>query len=79
MAAAQARERAQGEVDELICILAPELLEAEAAWYKEFPETSDTQARALLERAGRRGGGCGRERGASRTAPRSRNVTSIEI
>lgn len=70
VAVAEACESVRGEVDELVYVLAPERFESEAAWYKEFPETSDTEARALLDRADRRGGGRVRERGAPEDDPR---------
>ena len=44
-------------VDEVVCVRSPEPLQAVGLWYEDFSQTSDTEVRALLERAAERRGG----------------------
>lgn len=39
------------EVDELVCLLTPEIFLGVGAWYQRFPQITDEQVRALLARA----------------------------
>lgn len=47
IAAATARE-IRGEVDELVCIAAPEPFHAVSSWYAQFPQVSDAEVLSLL-------------------------------
>ncbi len=49
--APQALEALQDEVDELICLLTPELLMGIGAWYQDFSQLSDAEVIAYLQRA----------------------------
>ena len=49
MAAASAEEL-HGEVDELVCLRAPESFGAVGAWYEQFPQTTDAEVLGLLGR-----------------------------
>jgi putative phosphoribosyl transferase len=40
----------RGAVDAVVCVREPEPLRAVAAWYQEFPPTSDEEVQAVLER-----------------------------
>lgn len=40
------------EVDELVCLLTPESLQAISLWYENFSQTTDEEVRRFLERAG---------------------------
>lgn len=44
-------EELKKEVDEVVCVSAPEFFYAISLWYDEFPQTSDEQVRELLEKA----------------------------
>jgi putative phosphoribosyl transferase len=44
-------EELMTEVDEVVCVSAPELFIAISMWYDEFPQTSDQEVRELLEKA----------------------------
>lgn len=39
------------EVDELVCLLSPDIFLGVGVWYQHFPQISDEQVRALLARA----------------------------
>lgn len=39
------------EADEVVCVLTPEPFYAVGGWYRDFPQTSDDEVRALLARA----------------------------
>ncbi len=39
------------EVDELVCLEAPEVFDAVSRWYADFPQTTDTEVVELLEEA----------------------------
>jgi putative phosphoribosyl transferase len=41
------------EVDEIVCVIAPEAFRAVGQWYEEFPRTSDEDVRDLLARSSR--------------------------
>jgi putative phosphoribosyl transferase len=41
----------QVEVDELVCLIAPEMIDAVGLWYIDFGQTSDEEVCALLTRA----------------------------
>ena len=49
--AAQTVEALRGEVDDLVCVHAPEDFVAVGLWYEEFGQTSDDEVVGLLERA----------------------------
>ncbi len=49
--APQALESLQSEVDELICLLAPEPLLGIGAWYQDFAQLTDAEVIAYLQRA----------------------------
>lgn len=49
-AAPTAREL-RGEVDDLVCLVAPEDLRAVGLWYRDFDQTTDAEVVARLERA----------------------------
>ena len=40
------------KVDELVCLLTPESLQAISLWYENFSQTTDEEVRRFLERAG---------------------------
>jgi putative phosphoribosyl transferase len=44
----EACQRLRRCVDEVICLIAPELLQSVGLWYEEFPQTTDDEARQLL-------------------------------
>lgn len=44
-------QRLRPEVDELIVLETPDMFHAVSAWYEEFPQTSDEEVIALLQRA----------------------------
>jgi putative phosphoribosyl transferase len=44
----EACERLRRCADEVVCLMAPELLQAVGLWYEEFPQTTDDEARRLL-------------------------------
>ncbi len=48
--APQALESLQSEVDELICLLAPEPLLGIGAWYQDFAQLTDAEVIAYLQR-----------------------------
>ena len=52
-AAAETCEDFKSEVDEIVCVIAPEAFQAVGLWYQEFPQTSDEEVRDLLERSSR--------------------------
>ncbi len=41
----------RAEVEEVVSLITPEPFHAVGLWYKQFPQTSDEEVRALLERA----------------------------
>lgn len=49
--AADSCEALQGVADEVICVATPEPFRAVGLWYRQFPQTSDDEVRALLEDA----------------------------
>jgi putative phosphoribosyl transferase len=49
--APQALEALQGEADELICLLTPDLLMGIGAWYQDFAQLKDAEVIAYLQRA----------------------------
>jgi len=54
VAAPEARQALQAEVDEVVCVLAPPLFSAVSVWYRHFPQTSDEEVCRLFEAAARR-------------------------
>lgn len=50
-AAAETCETLRGEVDEVTCLLEPEIFWGVGAWYEHFPQLTDDEVRALLARA----------------------------
>lgn len=40
----------EGEVDQVVCLLAPEVFYGVGAWYDDFTQTTDEEVRALLQR-----------------------------
>lgn len=50
-AAVQACAMLEQEADEVVCLDTPEPFVAVGCWYREFPQTSDEEVRALLARA----------------------------
>jgi putative phosphoribosyl transferase len=51
VAAAATCDRIKAEVDEMICLYAPEEFYAVGEWYRDFSQTSDDEVRELLQRA----------------------------
>jgi putative phosphoribosyl transferase len=51
--AAETCEEFRAEVDEVVCVIAPEAFQAVGLWYEEFPQTSDDEVRDLLDRSSR--------------------------
>jgi putative phosphoribosyl transferase len=51
--AADTCEEFRNEVDEIVCVIAPEAFRAVGLWYEEFPQTSDDEVRELLARSAR--------------------------
>jgi putative phosphoribosyl transferase len=51
--AAETCEEFRNEVDEIVCVIAPEAFRAVGLWYEEFPQTSDEEVRELLARSAR--------------------------
>lgn len=51
--AAETCEEFRNEVDEIVCVIAPEAFRAVGAWYEEFPQISDEEVRDLLARSSR--------------------------
>jgi putative phosphoribosyl transferase len=51
VAAASTCERLRLEVDELVCLYAPEEFYAVGEWYRDFRQTSDEEVRELLRSA----------------------------
>jgi predicted phosphoribosyltransferase len=49
--AADSCEALQGVADEVVCVATPEPFRAVGLWYRQFPQTSDDEVRALLEDA----------------------------
>jgi putative phosphoribosyl transferase len=47
----EAVERLRGEVDDLVCLEAPEPFFAVGQWYRDFSQTTDAEVRELLARA----------------------------
>ncbi len=47
-------QKLEAEVDQVVCLAAPENFFAISAWYQEFPQTSDEQVCDFLERAKRK-------------------------
>jgi putative phosphoribosyl transferase len=43
----------QDAADDVVCVLAPEYLEAVGFWYDDFRQTTDAEVRVLLDAAGR--------------------------
>jgi putative phosphoribosyl transferase len=60
--AAQTAELLGSEVDELVCLEAPQDLGAIGFWYRDFSQTSDEEVVELLESARREGRGSTEER-----------------
>lgn len=52
VAAAATCNRVRAEVDEMICLYAPDEFYAVGEWYSDFTQTSDEEVRELLQRAG---------------------------
>lgn len=50
--AAESVAALEPEVDELVCLLVPDVMWAVGAWYEHFGQTSDDEVAALLRRAG---------------------------
>lgn len=51
VAAASTRDELRREVDEVVCVIAPDELYGVGMWYRLFPPVSDESLRALLQRA----------------------------
>jgi putative phosphoribosyl transferase len=51
VAAASTCAELQTEVDEVVCVLAPENFYGVGLWYDEFPQTTDQEIQELLQRA----------------------------
>lgn len=51
VAAAQTAATLRREVDELVCLVEPEVFFAVGSWYERFGQTTDDEVRELLERA----------------------------
>lgn len=51
--AAETCEEFRNEVDEIVCVIAPEGFQAVGVWYEEFPQVSDEEVRELLARSSR--------------------------
>jgi putative phosphoribosyl transferase len=51
--AADTCEEFRQEVDEIVCVIAPEAFQAVGLWYEEFPQISDEEVRELLARSSR--------------------------
>lgn len=49
--AADSCDALQGVADEVVCVATPEPFRAVGLWYRQFPQTSDDEVRALLEDA----------------------------
>lgn len=49
--AADSCQALQGVADEVVCVATPEPFRAVGLWYRQFPQTSDDEVRALLEDA----------------------------
>ncbi len=49
--AADSCQALQGVADEMVCVATPEPFRAVGLWYRQFPQTSDDEVRALLEDA----------------------------
>jgi putative phosphoribosyl transferase len=53
VAPAETCEEFRAEVDEVVCAATPEPFRGVGLWYEDFPQMSDAEVRALLERANR--------------------------
>jgi putative phosphoribosyl transferase len=53
VAPAETCEDFRAEVDEVVCAATPEPFRGVGLWYEDFPQMSDAEVRALLERANR--------------------------
>lgn len=51
VAARETCDAFRDSVDAVVCSITPEPFRAVGAWYEEFPQTTDEEVRALLERA----------------------------
>lgn len=51
VAAAETCEALRGEVEELACVLEPDVFFGVGFWYQDFPQITDEEVRALLARA----------------------------
>jgi predicted phosphoribosyltransferase len=51
--AAETCEDFRYEADKVVCVIAPEAFNEVGAWYEEFPQISDDEARAILEKSSR--------------------------
>jgi putative phosphoribosyl transferase len=51
--AAETCDEFRNEVDEIVCVIAPEAFRAVGLWYEELPQTSDEEVRELLARSAR--------------------------
>jgi putative phosphoribosyl transferase len=51
--AAETCKEFRAEVDEVVCVIAPEAFQAVGLWYEGFPQTSDDEVRDLLDRSSR--------------------------
>lgn len=51
--AAETCEDFRHEADEVVCVIAPRAFNAVGAWYEEFPQISDDEARDILDKASR--------------------------
>ena len=49
--APETRDALRREVDEIVCLLAPERFSAVSLWYDAFPQTTDDEVRSLFQRA----------------------------
>jgi len=51
--AAETCEEFPKDMDEIVCVMAPEAFGAVGSWYEEFPQVSDEEVRQLLEQSSR--------------------------
>lgn len=54
VAPAETVARLREKADEVVCVMTPAPFDAVGSWYREFPQTSDDEVRALLAAAPRR-------------------------
>jgi putative phosphoribosyl transferase len=53
VAASEACDSIQSEVDEIVCVATPEPFNGVSRWYENFPQVTDDEVRILLEQANR--------------------------